>query len=106
MGPLYKVVGMNISSSNKHKGMVRVQLLKNTQIVEELPKDVTHFDVLADNVKVPGDETTYWCHVHKLPEELSNKHHILRVRINGGMGCGRTLKILFPFLVRGCYTKR
>lgn len=77
---MYKIQGVNISSSNENKGMVRVQLLKNTQIVEDLPKDAIPLNILADKVHVPGDETTYWCHVHKLPEELTEKHHVLRVR--------------------------
>lgn len=70
---------MNITSTKENKGMVRVQLLKNTQIVEDLPSDAHELNILADKVKVPSDETTYWCHVHKLPDELNEKHHILRV---------------------------
>lgn len=59
--------------------MVRVQLLKNTQISTNLPPDVITLDLLTDQVKVPDDDTTYWCHVHKLPEELIDKHHVLQV---------------------------
>lgn len=100
-GPLYKVEGMNISTSNKNKGMARVQLLKNTQIDDELPKDATYVDVLADNVHVPGNETTYWCHIHKLPNELLNKHHVLRVSIKQSEFC-----VSYGYiLVRGNYTK-
>lgn len=61
--------------------MTRVQLLKNTQANAELPPQVQHLNILADKVKVPGVETTYWCHVQRLPEELIQKHHVVQVNI-------------------------
>lgn len=76
---MYKVEGVNISSNQENSGMVRVQLLKNTQISTALPPDAITLDLLADQVKVPDDDTTYWCHVHKLPAELIKKHHVLQV---------------------------
>lgn len=59
--------------------MVRVHLLKNTNIENDLPPHVKKLDILADKVKVPSEETTYWCHVIKLPTEYSVKHHIYQV---------------------------
>uniref|UniRef100_A0A6P7GAW1 Tyramine beta-hydroxylase n=1 Tax=Diabrotica virgifera virgifera TaxID=50390 RepID=A0A6P7GAW1_DIAVI len=73
---LYKANGINITSSHEDSGMVRVNLLKNTKANYKLPSHVNIFDLLNDNVKVPAEETTYWCRVVKLPEEYRKKHHI------------------------------
>lgn len=59
--------------------MVRVQLLKNTGVSTVLSSDTTTLDVLADTVHVPAEDTTYWCHVHKLPDEFKKKHHVVQV---------------------------
>lgn len=59
--------------------MVRVQLLKNTAANSELPKEAEVLNIVADKVHVPADETTYWCHVHKLPDEFQDKHHVVQV---------------------------
>lgn len=70
---------MNISTeSHKDWGMTRVQLLKNVAEDVTFPENVKHLDVRAKNVNVPNVETTYWCHVHRLPEELEKKHHVLQ----------------------------
>lgn len=62
--------------------MVRVNLLKNLQANNKLPSHVKPLDLLADKVKVPAEETTYWCRVFKLPNEfLKQKHHIYQVKI-------------------------
>ncbi|XP_018564071.1 tyramine beta-hydroxylase [Anoplophora glabripennis] len=79
---LYQVNGLNISSTPKDSGMVRIHLLKNINAVSDLPSHVKTLDILADKVKVPSDETTYWCHVFKLPEEYSAKHHIYQYESN------------------------
>ncbi|KAL1131405.1 hypothetical protein AAG570_011022 [Ranatra chinensis] len=71
--------GMSVQSGLK--GMQRVQLLKNLETIEDvLPeqKDVFGVTVTSDRVKVPSLETTYWCHVTKLPQELSQLHHIVK----------------------------
>lgn len=60
--------------------MVRVQLLKNNAVNVNLSPETITMDILADKVKVPADETTYWCHVHKLPDEYSSKHHVVQVK--------------------------
>lgn len=79
-GPVYQISGLNINTSLPHdRGMTRVQLLKNTMDNVVFPRDVSKLDILAHEVKVPKDETTYWCHVHRLPEELKKKHHVVQV---------------------------
>lgn len=57
--------------------MTRVQLLKNMADDTILPDDVQVLEIRAKNA-VPIGETTYWCHVHKLPDELMKKHHVLQ----------------------------
>lgn len=76
---LYKVSGLNISSPNGDKGMTRVQILKNTQVNADLPQHVKVLDILTDQIQIPSNETTYWCHVHKLSEKFKQKHHVYRV---------------------------
>lgn len=77
-GPLYQLRGLNISTSPQDWGMVRVQLLKNLEDDPIFPPHVHKLDIRAKNVHVPNVETTYWCHVHKLPKNLSQKHHVLQ----------------------------
>ncbi|KAG5875052.1 hypothetical protein JTB14_026183 [Gonioctena quinquepunctata] len=73
---LYQVNGLNISSPAEDNGMVRVHLLKNINMTTKLPSYVEVLDIVTDKVEVPSEETTYWCHVFKLPEEYKEKHHI------------------------------
>jgi dopamine beta-monooxygenase len=77
-GPLFAVDGLLVSQA-RAKGMQRVQLLKAERPQVKLPDKVSEVDVLVDKVKVPAEETTYWCHVMKIPLDLSSKHHIVRV---------------------------
>lgn len=79
---LYKVNGLNISAPMKDNGMVRVNLLKNTQVDTTLPSDLKILNIVTDKVQVPAEETTYWCHVYKLPDEYKNKHHIYQYESN------------------------
>lgn len=76
--------GLNVTVSTRDDhGMVRVNLLKNLQANNKLPNHVKPLDLLAEKVKVPAEETTYWCRVFKLPNEfLKQKHHIYQVKIN------------------------
>ncbi|XP_044766667.1 tyramine beta-hydroxylase [Coccinella septempunctata] len=75
-GPLPSVEGFNLRNiSKQNEGMIRVSLLKNIN-VSELPPYVMHYDVVVDKVRVPAEETTYWCSVRKLPTRFKKKHHI------------------------------
>lgn len=77
---MFAVQGLLVSQA-KAKGMQRVQLLKPERPQVKLPDKVSKIDVLADKVNVPVEETTYWCHVMKIPLDLSLKHHIVRVSV-------------------------
>jgi len=79
-GPLFAVEGLLVSQA-RAKGMQRVQLLKPETVQVQLPDKVSKIDVLASKVNVPVEETMYWCHVMKIPLDLSFKHHIVRVII-------------------------
>lgn len=77
---LYKVNGLNISSSPEDSGMTRVHLLKNINTESTLPDYVDILDIVTKEVKVPSEETTYWCHVYRLSEAYKKKHHIYQVK--------------------------
>ncbi|KAJ9576577.1 hypothetical protein L9F63_025529, partial [Diploptera punctata] len=74
-GPLFRLEGLNISG---HGNMQRVQLLKNPNPPTALPPDTWKHEIINNAVKVPGDDTTYWCKVHQLPPELRTKHHVVQ----------------------------
>jgi len=84
-GPLFAVDGLLVSQA-REKGMQRVQLLKPETPQVRLPDKVSKIDVLASKVNIPADETTYWCHVMKIPLDLSFKHHIVKVKIIASYG--------------------
>lgn len=77
-GPLYAAEGVSVSSSVAH-GFERTQLLKAQNAREKHPPDTWTLEILANKVRVPDVETTYWCHVHELPEKLRKKHHVIQV---------------------------
>nr|XP_005990707.1 PREDICTED: dopamine beta-hydroxylase [Latimeria chalumnae] len=72
--PVHSLGAINISSIPK--GLQRVQLLKPEISIPELPDDVVTFEVLAPNVTIPNQETTYWCYITELPDNFP-KHHIV-----------------------------
>lgn len=59
-------------------GFQRVQLLKLMEPMPRLLKDVKTIEILTENVTVPSDETTYWCHIKKLPDDFEEKLHVLQ----------------------------
>lgn len=77
-GPLFRLEGLNVSGAAQ-SGMQRAQLLKNTSPSPSHPSDTWRHDILNSEVRVPGDDTTYWCRVHRLPAALRTKHHVLQV---------------------------
>uniref|UniRef100_A0A4W3IY33 Dopamine beta-hydroxylase n=1 Tax=Callorhinchus milii TaxID=7868 RepID=A0A4W3IY33_CALMI len=57
-------------------GVQRVQLLKAEMPKPHLPPDVKQLEILAPNVNIPEQETTYWCYISQLPRHFP-KHHIV-----------------------------
>ena len=74
--------GLDISNDGmpvSKQGFQRAQLLKPQIKVPELPEDSRKLLLTVNNIKVPSDETTYWCHVLKLPSDLlEHKRHIVQ----------------------------
>ncbi|KAF7378854.1 hypothetical protein HZH66_015088 [Vespula vulgaris] len=76
-GPLTSLAGLKINDS-KSSGMARTELLRVTHKKPKFPSNAWQYDVTVKGVKVPNNETTYWCRVFKLPSPLKQKHHILQ----------------------------
>ncbi|XP_047029740.1 uncharacterized protein LOC124637375 [Helicoverpa zea] len=58
-------------------GFIRVRLF--TPVGHQRVGDAYQLRITNKNLKVPGDDTTYWCHVVKLPEFITKKvHHIIQ----------------------------
>lgn len=77
-GPLFRLDGVSLLGEGTRRGMQRAQLLKNTGVDEHLPADAWTLDVRAARVQVPAVDTTYWCHVAKVPRQLARKHHVVK----------------------------
>ncbi|XP_012275259.1 tyramine beta-hydroxylase isoform X2 [Orussus abietinus] len=76
-GPLSSLAGLQVLDA-KTSGMSRTELLRVSHPKPIFPRDTWKLELLANRVKVPDKETTYWCHVHKLPSSLKEKHHVLQ----------------------------
>ena len=45
----------------------------------ELPTDVRTFEILNPEIAIPATDTTYWCTIHRLPEDaVRRKNHIVQ----------------------------
>ena len=53
-------------------------MLKKLEVLPKLASSTKMVEILNQEVSVPSDETTYWCRLHLLPEELVDKHHIIQ----------------------------
>lgn len=76
--PLPALEQLNLSRI--HTGVQRVLMLRPDTPSPRLPLDVQTLDVLAPNVIIPNQETTYWCFIQTLPENMP-KNHIVMVEI-------------------------
>lgn len=75
-GRLKKVKGLDVSGQKQ--GVERVRFLKNVNPVAPIPVDAKSVVIINNQTRVPRDETTYWCSLHQLPEDLGGqKHHII-----------------------------
>nr|CAG4651674.1 EOG090X0318 [Triops cancriformis] len=73
-GPLYSLEGVEPNEENT--GFQRTRLLQ--VLAPPSPDDAKPLLINAKFVRVPSDETTYWCHVTPLPSEFRHKHHIVQ----------------------------
>ncbi|XP_001602880.1 tyramine beta-hydroxylase [Nasonia vitripennis] len=76
-GPLTSVAGLQVADA-KSSGMSRTELLRIHHPKPQFPADAWQHEIRADRVQVPNVETTYWCHVQKLPSSMRRKHHVLQ----------------------------
>lgn len=73
--PLASLEQLNLSQI--HTGVQRVLMLRPDTPSPTLPPDVQTLDVVAPNVIIPNQETTYWCFIQKLPENMPKNHIVM-----------------------------
>ncbi|XP_072310015.1 dopamine beta-hydroxylase [Eucyclogobius newberryi] len=73
--PLASLEQLNLSRIET--GLQRVVLLRPDNRPPTLPPDVSTLDVLSPNVIIPSQETTYWCFIQKLPENMPKNHIVM-----------------------------
>lgn len=73
--PLASLEQLNLSQI--HTGVQRVLMLRPDTPSPTLPPDVQMLDVLAPNVIIPNQETTYWCVIHELRENMPESHIVM-----------------------------
>uniref|UniRef100_A0A3B4Z232 Dopamine beta-hydroxylase n=1 Tax=Stegastes partitus TaxID=144197 RepID=A0A3B4Z232_9TELE len=66
-----------LNLSRIHTGLQRVLMLRPDTPPPTLPPDVQTRDVVAPNVTIPNQETTYWCFIHRLPETMTKNHIVM-----------------------------
>ena len=95
---IFTSVIVEIFISNNTTGFNRVRLLKvnmniitgeETEETEDDREDTdeedvspSDFEVRHGQIELPNDDTTYWCSVHKLPDQFRQKHHVLQACIS------------------------
>ncbi|XP_035995693.1 dopamine beta-hydroxylase [Fundulus heteroclitus] len=73
--PLASLEDLNLSRI--HTGVQRILMLRPDTPSPTLPPDVQTLDVLAPNVIIPNQETTYWCFIQKLPDDMTKNHIVM-----------------------------
>ncbi|KAM6900881.1 dopamine beta-hydroxylase [Lycodopsis pacificus] len=73
--PLASLDQLNLSRI--HTGLQRVLMLRPDTPSPTLPPDVQTLDVVAPNIVIPNQETTYWCFIQTLPENMPKNHIIM-----------------------------
>uniref|UniRef100_A0AAY4ABC6 Dopamine beta-hydroxylase n=1 Tax=Denticeps clupeoides TaxID=299321 RepID=A0AAY4ABC6_9TELE len=80
---LYAILDKPIQSPQKlnlsllNPGVQRVLLLRPETPSPPLPRDIRTLDVLAPDITIPAQETTYWCHIYQLPPDLPKNHIVM-----------------------------
>uniref|UniRef100_A0A672L9X7 Dopamine beta-hydroxylase n=1 Tax=Sinocyclocheilus grahami TaxID=75366 RepID=A0A672L9X7_SINGR len=73
--PILSLHELNIS--RLQPGVQRVLLLRPDTPSPALPRDVRTLEVLAPDVIIPTQETTYWCHIYQLPPNMPKNHIVM-----------------------------
>lgn len=67
----------HLNLSRIETGLQRVVLLRPDTPPPTLPPDISTLDVRSPNVTIPSQETTYWCFIQKLPENMPKNHIVM-----------------------------
>ncbi|KAI4876393.1 hypothetical protein NFI96_017858 [Prochilodus magdalenae] len=73
--PIYSLKQLNVS--RLQTGVQRILLLRPDMPAPSLPPDVRSLEVLAPDIIIPNQETTYWCHTYLLPPNMPKNHIIM-----------------------------
>ncbi|XP_061555239.1 dopamine beta-hydroxylase [Phycodurus eques] len=66
-----------LNMSRISTGLQRILMLRPDTPAPALPPDVQTLDVVSPGVVIPTQETTYWCSIHKLPENMPENHIVM-----------------------------
>ena len=67
-----------IYHSHLFLGNTRLRLLKPIPD-DTIEEDLETLDIQHSEIKLPDDDTTYWCSVHKLSDKFLQKLHSVQV---------------------------
>lgn len=73
--PLVSLEQLNLSRIET--GVQRVVVLRPDTPPPTLPPDTSTLDVRSPNVMIPSQETTYWCFMQRLPENMPKNHIVM-----------------------------
>ncbi|XP_062333527.1 dopamine beta-hydroxylase [Osmerus eperlanus] len=73
--PISSLQQLNLSRLNM--GVQRVLMLRPDTPSPSLPREVLSLEVLAPQVTIPSQETTYWCYVYQLPANMPKNHIVM-----------------------------
>ncbi|XP_060764933.1 dopamine beta-hydroxylase [Neoarius graeffei] len=73
--PIHSLRELNMSCLQL--GIQRVLLLRPDTPSPSLPPDVRTLEVLAPDVVIPDQETTYWCYMYQLPPNMPKNHIVM-----------------------------
>ncbi|XP_064598425.1 DBH-like monooxygenase protein 1 [Liolophura sinensis] len=74
--------GSDVTGSVRYHGSRRgsksVLLLNPQKVLPKMPNDVVTVDFINDKVKVPAEDTVYWCQAYSM-HMYREKHHVIKV---------------------------
>ncbi|XP_053500872.1 LOW QUALITY PROTEIN: dopamine beta-hydroxylase-like [Ictalurus furcatus] len=73
--PIHSLRQLNVS--RLQPGVQRILLLRPDAPSPSLPSDVRTLEVLAPDIVIPDQETTYWCYMYQLPPNMPKNHIVM-----------------------------
>ncbi|XP_062869784.1 dopamine beta-hydroxylase [Trichomycterus rosablanca] len=74
-GTIHSLRELNVS--RLQPGVQRILLLRPDTPSPSLPTDVRTLEVLAPDIIIPNQETTYWCYMYQLPPNMPKNHIVM-----------------------------